>query len=70
MLNAAVAAAYYLRIVAVMYFRTPVGHAPAPRAARGAWWAAVACAVLVVGVGVYPGPLMRSGSRGGAGARR
>ncbi len=33
MLNAAVAAAYYLRIVAVMYFRTPLA---TPRAEGGA----------------------------------
>ncbi len=56
-LNAAVAAAYYLRIVAVMYFRTPLA-TPRAQGGAGAWWAAVVCALLVVGVGVYPGPLM------------
>jgi len=61
-LNAAVAATYYLRIVAVMYFRTPLA---TPRAQRGAgaWWAAVACALLLLGFGVYPGPLMRQAER-------
>ncbi len=58
-LNAAVAAAYYLRIVAVMYFRTP----PAtirPSGGRGAWWTAVVCAIFVVGIGLYCRPLLRA----------
>ncbi len=62
-LNAAVAAAYYLRIVAVMYFRTPLA-TPRAQGGAGAWWAAVACALLLVGVGVYPGPLDASGGTG------
>ena len=57
-INAAVAAAYYLRVVAVMYFRTPLA-TPRAQGGAGAWWAAVACALLVVGIGLYPGPLMR-----------
>jgi NADH-quinone oxidoreductase subunit N len=57
-LNAAVAAAYYLRIVAVMYFRTPLG-TPRAEGGAGAWWAAIACALLVVAVGIYPRPLIR-----------
>ena len=44
-INAAVAAAYYLRIVAVMYFRTPLA-TPRAQGGAGAWWAAVACALL------------------------
>jgi NADH-quinone oxidoreductase subunit N len=53
-LNAAVAAAYYLRIVSVMYFQATA----APIAAAGgslARVAAVICALLVVGVGAWPG---------------
>lgn len=54
-LNAAVAAAYYLRLVAIMYFRTPLA---TPRALGGAGplWAAIVCAVLVlvIGNGMYP----------------
>ena len=61
-LNAAVSAAYYLRIVAVMYFRTPLA-TPRAQGGAGAWWAAVACAVLVIGIGVYPGPLMHAANR-------
>jgi NADH-quinone oxidoreductase subunit N len=57
-LNAAVAAAYYLRLVGVMYFRTPLGRPPA-QGGRGALWAAAFCliAVAVVGNVVYPVPL-------------
>ena len=61
-LNAAVAAAYYLRIVAVMYFRTPLA-TPRAEGGAGAWWAAVACALLLSAVGVYPGTLMREAER-------
>ncbi len=57
-LNAAVAAAYYLRIVAVMYFRTPLG-VPRPRGGTGVWLAVTASALLILLVGVYPGPLLR-----------
>jgi NADH-quinone oxidoreductase subunit N len=55
-LNAAVAAAYYLRLAAVMYFRTPLA-TPRAEGGRGAWWAAVACAAAVVALGIYPGVL-------------
>ncbi len=55
-LNAAVAAAYYLRIVAAMYFRTPLA-TPRAQGGAGASWAAVTCALLLVGVGLHPGPL-------------
>jgi NADH-quinone oxidoreductase subunit N len=53
-LNAAVGAWYYLRIIAVMYLRSAVR----PPARRWAWpglAAAVVCAVLTVGLGVPPG---------------
>jgi len=52
--NAAVAAAYYLRIVAVMYFQTAAGPVKAGGGAL-ARVAAVLCALLVVGVGAWPG---------------
>jgi NADH-quinone oxidoreductase subunit N len=55
-LNAAVAAAYYLRIVAVMYFRTPLA-VLRPRGGAGAWLALTACAVLTLLLGILPGPL-------------
>ena len=61
-INAAVAAAYYLRIVAVMYFRTPLA-TPRAEGGVGAWWAAVACGLAMVGVGVFPGPLMQASNQ-------
>ena len=61
-LNAAVAATYYLRIVAVMYFRTPLA-TPRAEGGDGAWWAAVACALLLIGVGVYPASADPGGGR-------
>ncbi len=57
-LNAAIAAAYYLRVVGVLYFRTPLA---TPRAEGGAgpWSAAVLCTLLVIAAGVFPAPLMQ-----------
>ncbi|HEV3022723.1 MAG TPA: NADH-quinone oxidoreductase subunit N, partial [Pirellulales bacterium] len=67
-LNAAVAAAYYLRIVTVMYFRAPLATARA-EGGGGAWLAAVACAALVVGIGCMPGPLVDQSHEAGQAAR-
>jgi NADH-quinone oxidoreductase subunit N len=54
LINAAIGAWYYLRIVAVMYLRTAVKPIEAP--ARGPGRAALAlCVVLTLGVGVPPG---------------
>ena len=53
------AAAYYLRIIAVMYFRSSM----APVKAQGGWGAGLAMlagAVLVLVLGCYPVPLVRS----------
>jgi NADH-quinone oxidoreductase subunit N len=57
-LNAAVAAAYYLRVVGVMYFRLPLA-AFKPKGGRGAAVAAIVCALLVVALGLASGPLLR-----------
>jgi len=60
-LNAAVAAAYYLRVVSVMFFHSPAQ----PLAAAGgrpAWLAAVVCSALVVASGALPGRLLESAS--------
>lgn len=57
-LNAAISAAYYLRIVAAMYF----GSSTRPLSAKGGLGAALAtgfCAAVVLGVGLYPGPLVQ-----------
>ncbi len=61
-LNAAIAAAYYLRIIGVMYFRQAVS-APTAEGGQGAWLAMAASALLVVGIGVFSGPLWTSSLR-------
>ncbi len=62
-LNAAVAAAYYLRIVGVMFFRLPLATPAIRRDARPARFAAVLCALLVLGIGLGPGPWLRNAQR-------
>jgi NADH-quinone oxidoreductase subunit N len=56
-LNAAIAAAYYLRIIAAMFFREPSGQLsintnPGPKVAWGL------CVLLVIGGGIAAGPMM------------
>lgn len=53
-LNAAISAAYYLRIISAMYFQ-PATNLPSATGGKGAWGAAVLCAVLVIAAGVLPG---------------
>ena len=61
-LNAAISAGYYLRVVAVMYFRAPKNVVRAEGGAP-ARLAAVAAAVLVVLAGIFSGPLMSGAHR-------
>ncbi len=68
-LNAAVAAAYYLRIVAVMYFRSSLA-IPKAQGGPGAWMAMVISAILVLALGIYPGPLMHDANRASPTAAR
>jgi NADH-quinone oxidoreductase subunit N len=67
--NAAIAAAYYLRIVAVMYFQ-PATAETTPAGGIGALSGAVLCGVLVVLCGVLPGPAMNSATEAEATLRR
>ena len=56
-LNAAIGAAYYLRIIGVMYFQSP--NTPAP--AKGGTLALVGgvlCALLVIGSGMFPAQIV------------
>ena len=55
-INAAVGGWYYLRILAVMYLRTPV-KALAPSRSPAAIVAVVICAILTLFFGIYPLPL-------------
>jgi len=57
-LNAAIAAAYYLRVIAVMYFRPPQAHVPM-RGGAGASATVITCVVVVVLVGIMPGKWLR-----------
>jgi NADH-quinone oxidoreductase subunit N len=57
--NSAVAAAYYLRVVAVMFFRLPLGTPPTKPDAGGTLTAALGCAALVVLLGLFPGQWLR-----------
>jgi NADH-quinone oxidoreductase subunit N len=66
--NAAVAAAYYLRIVSVMYFQ-PAAQPVAASGGPTARWAAIVCAGLVVVVGAWPGRLLDMAARSEAAAR-
>jgi NADH-quinone oxidoreductase subunit N len=54
-LNAAVAAAYYLRVVGTMFFRIPLGTPWIQDRAGGAVATAVVCALLAVAIGLSPG---------------
>ena len=54
--NAAIAAAYYLRVVGVMYFQSS-SRAPAAEGGQAAQLAAMFCAVLVVAIGLWPARL-------------
>jgi NADH-quinone oxidoreductase subunit N len=57
-LNAAIAAAYYLRIVAVMFFRPPGAQLPA-RGGPGALAATLICSLFVLILGALPRPAVR-----------
>jgi NADH-quinone oxidoreductase subunit N len=53
--NSAIAAAYYLRIVGVMFFRLPLSVPPIKPDAGPARCAALGCAAMVVVLGLLPG---------------
>lgn len=57
-LNAAIGAAYYLRVVGVMYFQSSTRE-PEPAQPGGALAATIACAVIVVVSGVWPASMMQ-----------
>jgi NADH-quinone oxidoreductase subunit N len=59
-LNAAVAAAYYLRIVGVMFFRMPLGTPAIQDRAGGMLLAALVSLGLVVFIGLAPGDWLQS----------
>ena len=58
-LNAAIAAAYYLRVISTMYFTPPVT-ALAARGGLGTLVGTVVCCLLVIVLGLWPGIALRS----------
>jgi NADH-quinone oxidoreductase subunit N len=54
-LNAAIAAAYYLRVIAVMYFQSPATAPPPATGGPGAQFATLLLAGLVILLGAWPG---------------
>jgi NADH-quinone oxidoreductase subunit N len=62
-LTAAIGGWYYLRIAAVMYLREPLPSADGEAAGRRSapvLAAVLACAVLTLGIGIYPAPLKKA----------
>ena len=57
-LNAAVAAFYYLRVVVYMYMREPQSGATALRHGRLLWAGLTVTAILPIVLGLFPGPLL------------
>ena len=54
--NSAVASVYYLKVVALIFFRTPLGTPQIESESEGPFLAALCAALLIVAVGLYPGP--------------
>jgi NADH-quinone oxidoreductase subunit N len=59
-LNSAVGAYYYLRIVVGMYLREPIRPALEPRYRWPVWVAVATCAGLSLAFGLYPAPVARA----------
>ena len=68
-LNAAIAMAYYLRIVAIMYFRAPVTTVKA-EGGPGTWLAMVLSTLLVLAAGLCPGPALTAADQAGRSVQR
>lgn len=68
-LNAAVAAAYYLRVVGVMYFQSSTRPNRPTMQPGGALAATLGCAVLVIAIGLGPTYLLRATVEADAGVR-
>jgi NADH-quinone oxidoreductase subunit N len=65
-LNAAIAAAYYLRVIGAMYFRSANSANPHPTERKlGPALAMVACAALVLGIGLFPKSVVENTNRAG-----
>lgn len=67
-INATIAAVYYLRIVGVMYFRKPLA-TPQADGGGGAWLAMALSAMFIVGTGAATGSLWESSLRASSSLR-
>lgn len=68
MLNAATSAAYYLRLIGAMYFRTPEGE-PAKPAGLGPWLAVAVCTATSVAIMLGPGGITAASNGAAKSAR-
>jgi NADH-quinone oxidoreductase subunit N len=64
-LNAAIGAAYYLRVIGAMYFRSAVRPIPEAQRGLGPAIAMVICVALVIGIGLLPGRFLDYAVRAG-----
>ena len=64
-LNAAIGAAYYLRVIGAMYFRSPQQGVSSPGRGFGPALAMAVCVALVIGVGLLPGHFLDGAVRAG-----
>jgi NADH-quinone oxidoreductase subunit N len=64
-LNAAIGAAYYLRVIGYMYFRSSEVETPIAQRDVGPAIAMAACAALTLGLGFLPRPLVDATNRAG-----
>ena len=66
-LNSAVSAYYYLRILVAMYMESPETEAPMPRPSIAVSAVVIFCAVLVVAMGLFPSPTLEAAVRSAVG---
>lgn len=64
-LNAAIAAAYYLRVIGAMYFRSPEKQTAEAERAFGPAVAMAICVILTLGIGFLPGRFIEAAVRAG-----
>jgi NADH-quinone oxidoreductase subunit N len=64
-LNAAISAAYYLRVIGYMYFRSAEREAAPAERGFGPAWAIGFCAAVTIGLGLLPRPVIEATNRAG-----
>ena len=57
-INSAVAAYYYLRVIVMMYMREPRGDVPCPPVPKATWLAIAVCLLATLYLGVLPGRVL------------